>query len=165
MLDGSIITAYSNPGDEAFAPANMVKGPKDTIIVANRLLLEHQEVYLFDTSSTEFTLKEVIQTGVEPRTICYHDTDSTGAGLIIVSDPFRGKISATDLRNKQLIWRLDGVVQDKMIKANCMRSGPSGQLFVADGVNQRIVTVEGSIGLVLQVIELPELGSIYGVEA
>ncbi len=162
MEDGSITTAYSDPGEGQLAPANMVKGPEGTIIVSNRLL-ERREVHLFDTSSTVFTLQETLETSVAPRTICYHNTGSMG-DLVVTSDPFLGKISATGLQNKQLEWRLEGEVQGKIVQANQMRSGPNGQLFIADGINQRIITLDGSTGLILQVLELPQLGGIYGVE-
>ncbi len=160
MHDSNIIVAYSDPGEEKPAPAHMAAGPEGILLVANRLL-DRQEVLVFDTSSTAFTLKDIIHIGVGPRFICYHKMNST-EGLIIASDLFWGRVSATSLASKQVVWRLQGEVMGKGVKACGMSSGPKGQVFVADGLNKRILILDGSMGLVLQVIHLPEFGGTWG---
>ncbi len=137
------------------------------------------EVIVFECSSTVFKEKERLAIdnprGLPFTGISYLETGSQ-EGLVIVSHNSRSPrsddenagdsmITATRLKDKLLIWRLDREdVMGKIVRPQAICSDNMGRLYVADtGEWMRILVLDGSTGCTLQVLATKDVGPILSI--
>ncbi len=143
-----VLTGYQDQGSGKPIPGpmclNKVSCPADRLLAVNqRHRPNEQEVLVFDCTSTEFTITDRIPIDViEPPHITCIETWSRG-GLLIASDWRKNVISATSMRDKENVWKLEGELLRKTIDPQGICSDSSGRLFIADGKNQRILVSFG----------------------
>ncbi len=177
--DGTVTTAKWAPTHAADDPGSyglITRGPTGTVLAYVRG--EDPGVVVFDCDTTCFKQRDKILmgTGMYCSTISYLATGSEG-GLVVTSYidylPHDSLIIASSLSDKCPIWRLvREEVMGKMILPHAMCTDNMGRLYVVDSDtdnyrrnrSNRIVVLDGSTGCTLQVIHMPELGSILNIE-
>ena len=65
-------------------------------------------------------------------------------------------LSGADTKLSSPIWHLPGVVDGLVIKPHALASDKRGTVYVADGVNNRVLTINSLTGAVLNILLLPE---------
>ena len=66
------------------------------------------------------------------------------------------KVEAVKLGNNSPIWKLPGVVDGHMIKPGAINSDKKGNVYIGDGLNNRILKISSLTGNVLNIFLLEE---------
>ncbi len=95
------------------------------------------------------------------RTTFIHcDTSVFPKGLVIVTYADIHYIAALSLMDKQLVWRVQGKVGGKLCDPRDVTSDQQGRVYVADGLNGRIIILRAMDGSVLQAVDLGHYGIV-----
>ncbi len=166
MTDSDPFTAYCHSREDRFKPGAMCHGPDNTILASN--WFGREEVLVYDVTSTQFTVKDRIPVNVEqPLHVHYMETVQHG-GIVVVATflPLnKGHMSAYGLVSKKLVWKIeDKKIDGKVLKPRGMCSDPDTRvLYVGDWENKRLIVLEPNTGEVIQSIQLPGVGKIWGI--
>ncbi len=169
MTDSDPITAYCDSGDDQDKPYTMCHGPENTILASN-WRPGSKEVLMYDTTSSNFTLKDRIHVDVDQaRHIHYMETAQHGEILIVSTYEImfhkQNVISAHSVLHKALLWQLEGKeIEGKLFMPGGMCSDPeTGALYVGDRGNERLIVMEPNTGEVIQSIQMPGVGFIGNI--
>ena len=66
------------------------------------------------------------------------------------------EIEALKFGSESPIWKLPGVVDGHMIKPDALTSDAKGNIYISDGINNRILKINGLTGNVLNILLLEE---------
>ncbi len=87
-------------------------------------------------------------------TFIYCDESAFPEGLLIATYNDIHYIAAFRLARRQLVWRLQGEVHGKSLDPRDVTSDHKGRVYVADGLNGRILILKALSGEIMQVVDL-----------
>ncbi len=140
-------------------PTSICLGPHNTVICQSRYVFENLiHVFTYDNPHVFKGLDQILfpdsMDSSRRTTFIYCDESVFPEGLLIATYNDIHYIAAFRLARRQLVWRLQGEVEGKSLDPRDVTSDHKGRVYVADGLNGRILILKALSGEILQVVDL-----------
>ncbi len=165
--NGATSKVWETDRESKVQPTSLCKGP-DNILISPSRYKPVQIILLFQfTKDHTLTLKDQIEfpdyQKSKYRSFVHCDTESYPDGLVIMAfaerDYFMYSMSALCFRDRKIVWKLPTQVGGMVCDPRDVTSDHTGRIYVADGLNRRVLILHALDGQVLQVVDL----DIYAV--
>ena len=138
-------------------PLCICKGPRSSLFV----LAQEGDLLQLGRKQNESEMKLIRRIDTKEKLInhmCYIENSHL---LVLTTDK---QIQAINPENGLVIWKFTQDVDKKKLNPNGLCFSPNGQIFVADGWNERLIVLNGETGELIQVmLKDEETGWIYDV--
>ncbi len=159
----SFRSVYSDPSKRGPVPGPMCHGPNNTILSVDVTEGSSSVAELHFTSEDTLTLSRLIPVQGDKNDIdavCYAET--TQGPLLFTTHLGEYAICATHLQSGHTQWQDQFQVDGKKCDPRGICHG-AGRLYVADGINKRILVLDAATAGFIQSIELSQTLAVWDV--